>query len=815
MIFPDRTSFTPLSIIPLPSSHMLHPRSCNPAMDLIVLLSLPSPSTSTSGSLWKGKGKEIGSKTQISLWRTGGSKVWQVGVEGDVQGLAWNEDGLILSLLSSSSNGNFVHHLSVHTGEIIWSVPVPSDLIDENRKGRWVEMKWKVSQNGWAKVKNGSALDIIDSLPTVTPVDPPKPPNQLPFMRQAALTQTPPKPTIHPSLSTFPALLPSTIPLQPDILHIGSSEYSLLTGTFASPSDSEPSQEMMELSKISDKIVHLLDIILRGIENAEIHFREGDKQTMICREDLETCAKQQAMSIQDVHSDLFRFLMTGRSGVAVNEWMGNRLTGRTITKWDQTLDTSFRTIQNLIIESISPALERLVLLLEEMRGWSRTPKYQTQLQLNENDISKAIDLVLGFAKLVEGMRRDAEHELKAASEFMKWLKYASQDPSSDDLPLPTHDLKSVWSFMSNGFVRSSFHDHFPYLLVRPPKDTLPSDHTTYPRKTTRSLDEVLKETSQELQIDHPRNVGVVDTPSVQANESLGSEDTSMDMSISGINEVQDDDGDLTPTGILSDDEEENEGISRFSSPDTVGNKYVSSEEEEEEVKRVMEKEPWVWANTLIRDLEGLVKSAVGRAEGDGAERIERDDELELNLRDKRLVDGGLWEVVVLQQDDMQRLWLLSIGNANDSLTISKFATFSISEARCLSIRFFDDEEIVLLMESENGRYLTTLRYPDISDEMVELPAMREWRLVDVVREYRDAFEDIPSIPIGRSRYLGPTPQSDDILERDSEIALNGRKGRRLGCILYEDGKEVQVWDLDVDEDDEEEEEGEEMDGVEE
>ncbi|WWC94956.1 hypothetical protein V866_001808 [Kwoniella sp. B9012] len=820
MIFPDRTSFTPLSTIPLPSSHILHPGSCNPSMDLIVLLSLPNTTLSANSNSWKGKAKEVGSKTQVSLWRTGGSKVWQVGVEGDVQGLAWNEDGLILSLLSSGSNGNFVHHLSVHTGEIIRSIPLPSDLIDEDRKGRWVDMKWKVSQNGWAKVKNGSALDIIDSLPTITPVDPPKPPNQLPFMRQTALTQTSPKPTIHSSLSTFPALLPSNIPLQPDILQIGSSECSLLTGTFALPSNSQPTREILELSKISDKIVHLLNIILRGIENAEIHFREGEKQTMICREDLETCAKQQAMSIQDVHSDLFRFLMTGRSGVAVNEWMGNRLTGRTITKWDQTLDMSFRTIQNLIIESISPALERLVLLLEEMRGWSRTPRYQTQLHLNENDISKAIDLVLGFAKLVEGMRRDAEHELKAASEFMKWLKYeiaraVSQDPSSDDLPLPTHDLKLVWSFMLNGFVRSSFHDHFPYLIVRPPKDTLPSDHATYPRISTRSLDDVLRETSQVLKIDHPSHSAVADTPSVQANQSLDSENTSMDMSVSMTHENHDDNGDLTPTGILSDDEEEDEGISRFSSPDTVGNKYAVPEEEEEEVKRVMAKEPWVWANTLIRDLEGLVRSAVGGVEGDGAGRMERDDEQELNLRDKRLVDGGTWEVVILEQDDIQRLWLLNIDNANDSLTISKFATFSISEARCLSIRFFDDEEIVLLMESENGRYLTTFRYPDISDEMVELPVQKEWRLVDVLREYRDAFEVIPSIPMSRSRYLGPTPQSDDILGRDPEIALNGRKGRRLGCILYEDGKEVQVWDLDVDEDDEEEEEGEEMDGVEE
>ncbi|WVW86265.1 hypothetical protein I302_108307 [Kwoniella bestiolae CBS 10118] len=819
MIFPDQTSFTPLSTISLPSSHILHPGSCNPSMDLVVLLSSPSTAANIGMNAWKGKGRDVGSKTQVSLWRTGGSKVWEVSVEGIVRGLAWSEDGLILSILFSTPSQKTIEHLSVHTGEVIRSIPIHLGLDDVGDRGRWVDMRWSTSQDGWHKVKNGSALSIIDSLPTVTPVDPPKPPNQLPFMRQTKLP--PPKPTLHPSLATFPALLPSTIPLQPDILQI--SGHSFLTGTFALPTSSprgkhRPSEGLLEMSKISDKMVYLLNIVLRGLENAEIAFREGEKQTMICREDLETCAKQQAMSIQDVHSDLFRFLMTGRSGVAVNEWMGNRLTGRTITKWDQMLDTSFRTIQNLIIESISPALERIVLLLEEIRGWSRTPKYQSQLHLNESDITRSIDLVLGFAQLVDRMRRDAEHEMKAASEFMKWLKY---DPSSDDLPTPTHDLKLVWSFMLNGFVHSSFHQHFPYLIVRPPKDVLPDTYMTYPRKPTRALDEVLKETNEVLGMGNKKYIG--DTPSVQANESLNS-DTSMDMSISMTNEDDEDgeDGDLTPTGILSEEEEE---MSRFSSPDTVENRYDTSEVGEEEVKRVLEKEPWVWVNTLIRDLEGLVRGAVGVVGGDGLAGAGGVDES--GLRDRRVVDGNEWEVVVSPEDGdgSQRLWLL---NNSEGRSISKIATFSFRDSdgeedvssRCLAIQFFDDEEIVLLMESENGRYLVTLRYADLVDEMFELPAQEGgWGLRDVIGHYKDAFETIPLIPISRSRYLGPTPQFDDTLNGvgKAEIALNGRKGRRLGCILYEDGREVQVWDLDVDEDEDEEGdgEGEEMDGVEE
>jgi len=42
-----------------------------------------------------------------------------------------------------------------------------------------------------------------------------------------------------------------------------------------------------------------------------------------------------------------------------------------VTKWEQSLETSFKTIGKVFAESVAPALERIILLLEEMRGWSK------------------------------------------------------------------------------------------------------------------------------------------------------------------------------------------------------------------------------------------------------------------------------------------------------------------------------------------------------------------------------------------------------------------------------------------------------------
>ena len=52
------------------------------------------------------------------------------------------------------------------------------------------------------------------------------------------------------------------------------------------------------------------------------------------------------------------------------------------------------------------------------------------LHLEVSRIDAILDLVSGFALLVEQMRQSAVHETMAAQEFMEWLKYGM----SSDIP---------------------------------------------------------------------------------------------------------------------------------------------------------------------------------------------------------------------------------------------------------------------------------------------------------------------------------------------------------------------------------------------
>lgn len=197
MELPSTTSFSPLGVIHLQAPHALHPEACNPTMDLVALLGLSGGDTSTS----KGKGKAItGSVTKVALWRVSGSKVWEVDIEGRVAGLAWTADGkfspptdmrgkltlykglhistlVIKSPTASEAERAKIDHLSVHTGEVVKSVPVdlePRASSSTGPQDGWWEMSWNPSDMDWPVSGNGTAIKIIESLPRVTPVDPPQ-----------------------------------------------------------------------------------------------------------------------------------------------------------------------------------------------------------------------------------------------------------------------------------------------------------------------------------------------------------------------------------------------------------------------------------------------------------------------------------------------------------------------------------------------------------------------------------------------------------------------------------------------------------------
>lgn len=211
-----------------------------------------------------------------------------------------------------------LHHLSVHSGEVVKVVPVSIDLPDPSLSpgGRWWKMSWTKTDEAWPTYESGSAGKIIDSLPRVTPVDPPQAaqcvlclisrtasnradrasahPFMLPNAAKAKKTSIT---SSHAKLDSFSSLLPTSVPSAPDVLHLsppdGSCSMRLLTGTLPRGSRTRCTRSTLRLAQTCNRLEGMLNTILRGLEAIDHAFKEGDKQTMIWREELETCADQQ------------------------------------------------------------------------------------------------------------------------------------------------------------------------------------------------------------------------------------------------------------------------------------------------------------------------------------------------------------------------------------------------------------------------------------------------------------------------------------------------------------------------------------------
>jgi hypothetical protein len=240
-----------------------------------------------------------------------------------------------------------------------------------------------------------------------------------------------------------------------------------------------------------------------------------------------------------------------------------------------------------------------------------------KLPLDSEAILEAIDLTCGFIRLAERIRQDATHEALAAGEWMEWLKFGQRffnifvhfaetqaeiarvghDASSDTMPLATYDLKLVWAFMTNGFISSVFKLYFPDLTVRPPTDELPK--VMLPITKTRPFDLAawLRENLDKLSSCKNKD-GDVLSP-LDADNSLASQfDRSLPSPLP--------EGKSLRAESPDDDELVAEGPSLGGMP--------GKHAEAKGVERRMEREPWVWANTLVRICEEVVRTAIGGIE---------------------------------------------------------------------------------------------------------------------------------------------------------------------------------------------------------
>jgi hypothetical protein len=245
--------------------------------------------------------------------------------------------------------------------------------------------------------------------------------------------------------------------------------------------------------------------------------------------------------------------------------------------------------------------------------------------------------------------------------------------------------------MKNGFVKSPLLVHLPQQFRgKPPDDLLPAEFDPNPKPIQRSMSEVLAETVG-LLTGRSKASGT-DAPGSTAGRQRDF-DESVDSSVAMTSM-----GDGSTAHRASTPEIP-------SSPDTVSQSPTFKEDFQ---PRVLELEPWVWANTLIAKLTTLVKSKdIATEMPTGWQSSEG------MLMDTRHVNGHDMTAVIIPNHPYCKLDIPVIGLMVVNMLANKdrCARIALRDKRVLAISFFDDEEIALLFELEGGvRILGTVGY---------------------------------------------------------------------------------------------------------
>ncbi|CAK5280536.1 unnamed protein product [Mycena citricolor] len=531
-------SFSSLASIHLPSPCRLLHSACCPDKDLLVLIS------------------RLGGRDRLSLWKIQGSKTWEVDVgagdkgPGQIVGVAWSPDGQYIAVAHDPPR---ISLHSIQDGHEERSIYVPADHSNE-----LVDIWWFPPEKGEPPkaipdilkrngIVPGSSHAILKTLPLLDSLQ--EESQKLPatdlFAFQGSQTRSEPKMAIPmlinrwPTLNSDPVVASIASPLKQTDPSNGQLDVveEPNTGSLLAVSDSSgyvhffldgsyhlgaifvgSVANIPALSKIStrplfvshsqisvNKDVQRTELLPRFIEMPtleERHTRDMARLSTSARELVWYCMR----AVKDMRTswfgsdmlsgareigpkwiqalekrqrdqfgqqepnavlDITGLLLTGRASDALADFLGSseQMSERALQKWESSMTEALVKLRDFSEKRLAPALQRLHLVLEEVHGWSLLPRFAS-FQLSTPAIEACI-LQAGRAVFISSwLAAIARQELRRFREFLVWLRseVATLNANNEIAQPLRHDILEVNNYLISGLIVSSIDKWFMGLL---------------------------------------------------------------------------------------------------------------------------------------------------------------------------------------------------------------------------------------------------------------------------------------------------------------------------------------------------------------
>ncbi|KAF7436837.1 hypothetical protein PC9H_003670 [Pleurotus ostreatus] len=123
--------------------------------------------------------------------------------------------------------------------------------------------------------------------------------------------------------------------------------------------------------------------------------------------------------------DLTRLLLTGRSTEALADLLGSgeQMSERGIQKWETTVSETLIKLRDFSEKRVTPAFQRLHLVLEEVEGWSLLPQYAA-FEFSRDDVDACRHLCARGIVVSSWLASVARRELRRFASFVAWLRFS-------------------------------------------------------------------------------------------------------------------------------------------------------------------------------------------------------------------------------------------------------------------------------------------------------------------------------------------------------------------------------------------------------
>ncbi|KAJ3508934.1 hypothetical protein NLJ89_g5481 [Agrocybe chaxingu] len=158
---------------------------------------------------------------------------------------------------------------------------------------------------------------------------------------------------------------------------------------------------------------------------------------------------------------------------------------RGIQKWESVVSEALVKLRDFSEKRLAPAMQRLHLVIEEVHGWAKLPHFSV-FQLSAEELGGVLDLASRGIILANWLAAESRKQLGCFKEFIAWLRYEVGNVNSpNEGNVPRYDILEVNNYLTSGLVNSAIDSWFtgpvPQFRLRdlgipePEKDGLDED----------------------------------------------------------------------------------------------------------------------------------------------------------------------------------------------------------------------------------------------------------------------------------------------------------------------------------------------------